>query len=137
MGAVVAGFTFVDLLVLTPGQPPVSQCFAGNHAEQDADKWLAKHVLVARGVWEWTVTVNLALDSGRVAAFDHRVSYGRTNGTLRQGAIVALTHRGLNRRLDSHQQAEARFLAEEISGKTYVDLYPPARNWMTVAGASA
>ncbi|MFA5943491.1 MAG: hypothetical protein WC876_03385 [Candidatus Thermoplasmatota archaeon] len=137
VGAVVAGFTFVDLLVLTPGRPLVNQSFAGNQAEQNADKWLAKHVLEARGVWDWTVTVDLALDSGKVAAFDHRVSYGRTNGTLRQAAVQALTHRGLNRRLHPRQQAEARILAEELSGKTYVDLYPPARNWMTVAGARA
>lgn len=137
MAGVVAGFSFVDLLVVAPGRPSAGQSFAGNQAEQDADRWLARHVLEARGVWDWAVAVDVALDSGRVVSFDYRVSYGRTNGTLRQAAIRALTHRGLNQRLSEGERTRARFLAEEISGKTYADLYPPARNWLSQAGATA
>ncbi|MFA5943238.1 MAG: hypothetical protein WC876_02090 [Candidatus Thermoplasmatota archaeon] len=136
MTGIGAGFQFIDLAAHLPGQAPVGQSFSGFRAEADADRWLAKHVMEARGTWQWTVQVDLSLDSGKLASFDHRVSYGRTNGTLRQAAIQAMTHRGLNRRLTPQQIAEARFLAEEISGKTYTDLYPPARNWMGMAGAT-
>ena len=118
MAGRVAGFAFIDLVAEVPGRIDEWASFAGNRAEQDAVKWLARHVLVPRGVWEWPIRVDVVLDDGRRFSFTHRASYGRTNGTLRQAAIRALTHRSQSRRFDAHQRTEARQLAEAISGWT-------------------
>jgi hypothetical protein len=51
--------------------------------------------------------------------------------------VRALTNRWLNERLKPREQAEARFLAEEISGRPYVELYPQSRGWLAAVGATA
>lgn len=116
MASRVAGFTFIDLVAEIPDRVDEWASFAGNRAEQDADKWLARHVLVPRGVWEWPLRIDVVLDDGRRFSFTHRVRYGRTNGTLRQAAVRALTLRSLDQRFAPQQRAEARRLAEAISG---------------------
>ena len=126
MASVAAGFRFIDLVAMIPGRIDEWASFHGYRAEQDADKWLARHVLKPRGVREWPVRIDVVLDDGRDFSFTHRVSYGRSNGTLRQAAVRALTLRSQNRRFEPHQRTEARRLAEAISGWTDDD--SPARS---------
>jgi|SRR5688572_14308695 len=131
MPSVAAGFRFIDLVAMIPGRIDEWASFAGNRAEQDADKWLARHVLVPRGVWEWPIRIDVVLDDGRRFSCTHRVRYGRTNGTLRQAAVRALTLRSLNRRFDAGQRAEARQLAEAISGWTDDQSPAPGRPFLS------